>query len=312
MQNVARVAEGPLPGIAEATLRSEAGQRIDFKLEGDMSTKGVFKLGVAIIPALTFFTCLPVVAQTANPGATTDSSSTAPESTKGSFAYDGIRASNLIGKDVIGSGKRKIGEVKDLIVNVNTGDVRYALLDFDPGFLSSDKLFAVPLSKLAVSADGKTLSYAGLSREQLKKAGVGRKDWERAVDNRRYIEGLDTNYGFKPPAGTARSFRASELIGKDVESRSGKDIGEIRELVVDVRAAKVRYAVLAFDPGWMTAEKLYAFPLNVFKMTGKDALTLDVDKSMIQSMRNFDASRWSNLNDIERDALVNKTVVNGK
>ncbi|MCW2311293.1 hypothetical protein M2244_001021 [Rhodoferax antarcticus] len=38
-----------------------------------------------------------------------------------------------------------------------------------------------------------------------------KKDWARAVDNRRYIDGLDKNYGFKPPAGTIHSIRASKV-----------------------------------------------------------------------------------------------------
>ncbi|RZA21552.1 MAG: PRC-barrel domain containing protein, partial [Proteobacteria bacterium] len=191
---------------------------------------------------------------------------------------------------------------------VNTGDVRYALLEFDPGFFKSEKLFAVPVKELKKDGDKDALRYLDASRQKMERAGVDKADWKKAVDNRRYVEGLDQNYGYKPVAGTSRSFRASELIGKDVNSRAGKDIGDIKELVVDLNASKISYAVLAFDPSWTAGEKLYAFPLTAFKMNkDKDDLMLDVDQSMIASMKAFDANKWSSLNDLRHDEFVNPT-----
>ena len=219
-----------------------------------------------------------------------------------------MRASKLIGMKVNGAQGKDVGEIKDLIVNVNTGDVRYALLEFDPGFFKSEKLFAVPVKELKKDGDKDALRYADTSRQKMERAGVDKADWKKAVDNRRYVEGLDQNYGYKPVAGTSRSFRASELIGKDVNSRAGKDIGDIKELVVDLNASKISYAVLAFDPSWTAGEKLYAFPLTAFKMNkDKDDLMLDVDQSMIASMKAFDANKWSSLNDLRHDEFVNPT-----
>ncbi len=219
-----------------------------------------------------------------------------------------MRASKLIGMKVNGAQGKDVGEIKDLIVNVNTGDVRYALLEFDPGFFKSEKLFAVPVKELKKDGDKDALHYADTSRQKMERAGVDKADWKKAVDNRRYVEGLDKNYGYKPVAGTSRSFRASELIGKDVNSRAGKDIGDIKELVVDLNSSKISYAVLGFDPSWTAGEKLYAFPLTAFKMNkDKDDLMLDVDQSMIASMKAFDANKWSSLNDLRHDEFVNPT-----
>ena len=219
-----------------------------------------------------------------------------------------MRASKLIGMKVNGAQGKDVGEIKDLIVNVNTGDVRYALLEFDPGFFKSEKLFAIPVKELKKDGDKDALRYMDTSRQKMERAGVDKADWKKAVDNRRYVEGLDQNYGYKPVAGTSRSFRASELIGKDVNSRAGKDIGDIKELVVDLNASKISYAVLAFDPSWTAGEKLYAFPLTAFKLDkDKDDLMLDVDQSMIASMKAFDANKWSSLNDLRHDEFVNPT-----
>ncbi len=164
----------------------------------------------------------------------------------------------------------------------------------------------MPVSALGWDASGKTLTYRDVSRKQLMNAGVAKLDWMRAVDNRRYLDGLDKNYGFKPPAGTEHSMRASKVIGRDVDSRSGKDIGKIKDLVVDMRAGKIQYAVFSFDPSWFSSAKLFAFPLTAFKTRGNsDELMLDVDKGMLASMKNFDADKWGSLNDLNRDAFVN-------
>ena len=238
-------------------------------------------------------------------------SATAPADAR--HSYHAVRASELIGKNVRGSEKKDVGQIKDLIINVNTGDVRYALLEFDPGFLKSEKLFAVPINALTMAADRKTMVYQAMSREKLEKASVDKPDWQKAVDNQRYIDGLDRNYGFQPPSGTARSLRATKLIGKDVNSRAENGIGEIKELVINMGAAKVDYAVLAFDPSWVSREKLFAFPLTAFKTTpDKDDLVLDVDKSMIAAMKSFDSKRWGSLNDLNRDSFINPAPASDK
>ena len=221
--------------------------------------------------------------------------------------YHGVRASKVIGMDVKGANGNDVGKIKDLIVNVRTGDVRYAVFEFDPGFFKSDKIFAVPLSAFAYMGDDKPLVYKDVTRAKLERAAVGKADWEKAVDNSRYVSALDQNYGYKPPTGQVRAMRASKLIGKDVDNRAGKDIGDIQDLVLDMGANKIDYAVLAFDPSWFAREKMFAFPMTSFLLSrAKDDLVLDVDKPKLDQMKNFDASRWGRLNDLNRNDFVNR------
>lgn len=221
--------------------------------------------------------------------------------------YHALRASKVIGMDVQGAAGKNVGKIKDLIVNLNTADIRYAMLEFDPGFFKSEKVFAVPLSSLTFMADGKPLVYKEVTRAQLDKAAMDKADWQKGLDNSRYVSALDQNYGYKPPAGEARSMRVSKLLGKDVDNRAGKGIGEIQDLVLDIRADKVHYAVLAFDPSWFSREKMFAFPLTAFTtVRDKDDLMLDVDRNTLQSMKNFDATHWEHLNDLNRDEFINR------
>ena len=223
-----------------------------------------------------------------------------------------IRASEMIGKTVSGADGNTVGEIRDLVINMKSGDVRYAMLEFDPGFFKSEKVFAVPLRDLTLAGDGNGLRYASVKREQLEKTAVSKADWQKALDNRRYVDGLDRNFGFSPPTGEARSIRATKLLGKDVDNRRGDGIGEIQDLVVDLDTGKVGYAVLAFDPSWFSRDKLYAFRLSSFVLaSGRNDLVLDVDERRLRAMKNFDASHWGHLNDLNREDFVNAAPVAG-
>jgi sporulation protein YlmC with PRC-barrel domain len=171
--------------------------------------------------------------------------------------------------------------------------VRYAVLAFDQGILSGDRLFAVPTTELKWGANKNEVVY-DMRREQLEKAGVEKSRWSDASRDREYLASLDRIYGIVQPSQHSRAFRASELLGKDVNARQGEDVGEIRDLVIDMNAQRVHYAVLSFDPGWTAPEKLYAFPLRAFRFTDdKDELALDIDKSRLQAMRSFDQKLWT-------------------
>jgi sporulation protein YlmC with PRC-barrel domain len=214
--------------------------------------------------------------------------------------YRAARASEVIGMSVRNEKGDNIGQIDDLIVNMKTGDVRYAMLRFDPGILSGEKLFAVPTTELRMATDRDDLVYK-MSRERLERAAVERKDWtDTWLDDPDRLARLDKNWGVKPPSSGELAHRASDLIGKDVESRAGDRIGKVEELVIDMAKQKVHYAVLEFDPTWAAPEKNFAFPLRAFKLTpsqGDDELVLDVDRAKVQSMKSFTDDRYANLND---------------
>ncbi len=209
-----------------------------------------------------------------------------------------LRASKLVGMNVQGPDGKNAGEISDLIVNLATGDVRYAMFEYDPSIFRAEKLFAVPIQDMDLSADGKTLSYKTMSRDLLDRAALDKKDWKTAVANTRYIESIDTTYGYTTDMAKSRLVRASDVIGMDVNSREGKDIGDIKELVVDIGAGKVRYAVLAFDPSWLAGEKLYAFPLTSFSTRADDdELMLNVGRDKLAAMKSFDPDSFERMVD---------------
>lgn len=92
--------------------------------------------------------------------------------------------------------------------------------------------------------------------------------------------------------------RASKLIGMDVQNATGEDIGEVKDLIVDVTGERVHYAVLSYGGALGVGDKLFAYPISTFKRTGDtDKLVLDIDKERLKNAPGFDSNRWPDLAD---------------
>ena len=88
-----------------------------------------------------------------------------------------LKASNLIGKRVQSTEGKKLGDVKDLVINPVEGDIQYVVLDFG-GFLGlGDKYFAVPWDALQLTEDQKAI-VLDVSKKDLKQApGFDKNNW---------------------------------------------------------------------------------------------------------------------------------------
>lgn len=101
------------------------------------------------------------------------------------------RASRLVGIAVENPEHDYIGEIEDIVVDVQDGDVEYAVLRFEAWF--HDKLFAVPWSELTLVHDDDGRHFVlDTTREQLKSApgfdteewpDVASTDWRESVDS---------------------------------------------------------------------------------------------------------------------------------
>ena len=58
------------------------------------------------------------------------------------------RASEIAGTDIKNRSKEDLGEVQDLVIDPETGDIRYAVISFGGVMGLGDKLFAVPFDLL--------------------------------------------------------------------------------------------------------------------------------------------------------------------
>jgi sporulation protein YlmC with PRC-barrel domain len=211
-----------------------------------------------------------------------------------------VRASKVIGKNVENTQGENLGEIKDLIVDVGNQRVHYAVLSFGGALGVGDKLFAYPISTFKTQADGDKL-VLNVDKDKLKNApGFDKDKWPDWTDNR-YRGDVDRYFSTetaKAVPRNARMIRASELIGKNVNDRSGKDAGEIEDLVVNMNNGRVSYAVLDFDKAWSPDDKLLPLPLTAFTVPAdkqKD-FVLNVPRNRLDMAKGFDEGNWPDLN----------------
>jgi sporulation protein YlmC with PRC-barrel domain len=85
------------------------------------------------------------------------------------FSNSPVKASSMIGTDVVNSKGENLGDVKEVVIDPGTGRVAYAVVSFG-GFLGmGEKLFAIPFSAFKYNVE-KNEYVLDISKERLKTA----------------------------------------------------------------------------------------------------------------------------------------------
>ncbi|HVW65123.1 MAG TPA: PRC-barrel domain-containing protein [Nitrosospira sp.] len=111
--------------------------------------------------------------------------------------------------------------------------------------------------------------------------------------------GMYRRYGKEDAEGPGpRLMGADTLIGDDVYNRKDEDLGDIKEIMLDMNTGRVAYAVLSFGGFLGIADKLFAVPWSALKLdTVNKRFILDVDKERLESAPGFDKDDWPDMAD---------------
>ena len=80
-----------------------------------------------------------------------------------------VMGSQLVGMDVEDSNGKNIGEIEDAVVDVQSGELQYALMEFDKSWSVNDKLFAFKMSEFQKAKDGNKM-VLNVTKESLNDA----------------------------------------------------------------------------------------------------------------------------------------------
>ena len=108
-----------------------------------------------------------------------------------------LSASTIIGDDVYNAQGEKLGDIKELMIDLDQNRVAYAVLSFG-GFLGmGDKLFAIPFESLKLDA-AKEHFLLDIPKERLEQApGFDKDNWPSTGD-RTWGEEVHRFYGVEP------------------------------------------------------------------------------------------------------------------
>lgn len=105
------------------------------------------------------------------------------------------------------------------------------------------------------------------------------------------------------PVSASPDLRASRLLGREVRDPQGRDLGEVRDLIVDLHYGRLHYAILAFGGVLGLGEKLHAVPVSTLQWTGA-RWVLDLPRGRVERAPGFERSRWPDWQDHPyRDAV---------
>ena len=88
------------------------------------------------------------------------------------------------------------------------------------------------------------------------------------------------------------------VIGSKVVNQQAEDLGKIEDIVVDVEAGRIAYAVLSFGGFLGMGDKYFAIPWEAFRFNVTDKRAkLNVDKKLLENAPGFDKDKWPNMTD---------------
>ena len=91
---------------------------------------------------------------------------------------------------------------------------------------------------------------------------------------------------------------ADTLIGNDVSNHKDENLGDIKEIMLNMRSGRVSYAVLSFGGFLGMGEKLFAVPWNALTLDTKNKrFVLNVEKDHLRDAPGFDKDKWPDMAD---------------
>ena len=93
-----------------------------------------------------------------------------------------LSASTLTGDNIVNPQGESLGDLKDIMLDTQTGEIAYAVLSYGGVLGMGDKLFAVPWKALTIDGGNKNL-VLNVSKERLKNApGFDKDHWPNFAD----------------------------------------------------------------------------------------------------------------------------------
>jgi sporulation protein YlmC with PRC-barrel domain len=189
------------------------------------------------------------------------------------------RAHLILGKEVKNARGEDIGKIDDLVVDLESGRLLYAIVDPKGGLPGAGKV-AMPPGEFVMGGDGNLIVDS--DKATINKAPRFAK--ERAADpgNASFAHEVYQHFGqhgwwegtgSSPSKNFGNAHLVSQLTGSTVKGAANEDMGKVRNVVLDMPAGRVVYVVLAPTGDLGANNSVYLLPPNAFTL-GNDGNTL--------------------------------------
>ena len=238
----------------------------------------------------------------AGPASKTVAKNSTSESFRNSFF------SHLAGLKVENRDGQPIGRVSDCVIDMQTGQVDYAIITGGGWLGWGRRSKVVPGGTLTAATSKKGVLGLALTRRQWQQSPVVRStqpaDIERAVRGSHFARLATTSPSNLTSTGrtntSARTFSAShqyfqvasDLLGKWVVSGQGEKLGEVSDLIVDLSDGKTAFAVLTRKH--LLKTERFALPVRSLLRIPDGKLVIDVSEPEFAHAPVFNDPVWEN------------------
>ena len=166
-----------------------------------------------------------------------------------------IPAQQLIGQKVTDAQGEDLGKISDVVVDLQSGQVHAGVLEFGGTLGVGGKNYAFPIQDLEPGKSQGQYTLANVEKQKLEKSqGYAQGVWPE-IDPQYW--GREGQGGQAAAGGTqapqkGNLVRASKINGKKVSDKSGQEVGELRDLTIDLQSGKVQDVVLNVKDGGQT------------------------------------------------------------
>ncbi len=118
-------------------------------------------------------------------------------------------------------------------------------------------------------------------------SGSSRKEGGARIINQEY----EYNGGPGPDVMAADTLQGDKVVNID-----GDDLGNIENIMLDVRGGRIAYAVLSFGGVMGIGDKLFAIPWEALTLDAdRECFVLDIDKERLKNAPGFDKDHWPSM-----------------
>ncbi len=148
--------------------------------------------------------------------------------------------------------------------------------------------------RLATNAAGRGYREAPSGLREVDDDG----DEARVFDNERSRARYYGDAPFEQDASVSRIMSADTLTGDEVRNAAGELLGELTDIMIDVPAGRVAYAIVSVGGVLGVGDKLFAIPWKSLRRDreGK-CFRLDVAKALFDDAPRFDKDHWPSMVD---------------
>jgi len=212
------------------------------------------------------------------------------------------RANKLIGKTVYSSDNQKVGKIDNLVVDLESGRLLYAVIktglvagkDFavSPGIFKDFQGDNVHLTVDKAKLEGAPQFTKDIDKpEQLAQATFPSQVYQYFGQNAWWQGNTAANTG-----SFHNVHKAKDVIGMKVKNVSNEDLGKVENVMLDLPAGRVVYVILNPDSSLNLGNNFYPLPPSALTLSSDQKfLVSDLNKDKLAGAPHFTKDEWSNL-----------------